>query len=78
MPKARGRIVQIGPVKLKLTYPTRPCKWMEDAYPGPLKALHPNWRGGITSCVLEPGEDRIGDDVKVLLRPPEKKLLLPG
>jgi MOSC domain-containing protein YiiM len=40
--------------------------------------LHPDWRGGITSRVLEPGEVRIGDDVEVLLRPPEKKIRLPG
>ena len=78
MLKARGRIIQIGPVKLKLTYPTRPWKWMVDAYPGPHESLHPNCRGGITSRVLEPGEVRIGNDVKVPLRPPEKKLLLPG
>jgi MOSC domain-containing protein YiiM len=78
LPKARGGIVRIGTVKLEVTYPTQPCKRMDDAYPGLLKALHPDWRGGITSRVLEPGEVRIGDDVEVLLRPPEKKIRLPG
>jgi MOSC domain-containing protein YiiM len=78
LPKARGGIVRIGTVKLEVTYPTQPCKRMDDAYPGLLKALHPDWRGGITSRVIEPGEVRIGDDVEVLLRPPEKKIRLPS
>ncbi len=78
LPKARGGVVRIGPVTLEVTYPTQPCKRMDDVYPGLLRALHPDWRGGITSRVLEPGEIRIGDEVEVLVRPPEKTSRLPG
>ena len=78
LPRARGGIVRIGPVKLEVTYPTQPCRRMDKAYPGLLKALHPDWRGGITTRVMEPGEVRIGDDIEVLLRPPEKTIRLPG
>lgn len=77
LPKARGGIVRIGPVKLEVTYPTQPCSRMEEAHVGLLKALHPDWRGGITCRVLEGGEVRIGDEVEVLVSPPEKKLRLP-
>ena len=77
LPRARGGIVRIGPVKLEVTYPTQPCRRMDKAYPGLLKALHPDWRGGITTRVMEPGEVRIGDDIEVLLRPPEKTIRLP-
>jgi len=78
LPRARGGIVRIGPVKLEATYPTQPYRRMDKAYPGLLKALHPDWHGGITTRVMEPGEVRIGDDIEVLLRPPEKTIRLPG
>jgi len=78
LPRARGGIVRIGPVKLEATYPTQPCRRMDKAYPRLLKALHPDWHGGITTRVMEPGEVRIGDDIEVLLRPPEKTIRLPG
>lgn len=78
LPRARGGILRIGPVKLEVTYPTQPCKRMDEAYPGLLKALHPDWRGGVTARVLEGGEIGIGDTVEVLVRPPEKVIRLPG
>jgi MOSC domain-containing protein YiiM len=78
LPKARGGIVRIGPVLLEVTYPTQPCRRMEEAYPGLLKALHPDWRGGITARVLEGGTVRIGDAVEILVAPPEKQIRLPG
>jgi len=78
LPRARGGILRVGVVKLEVTYPTQPCKRMDEVYPGLLKALHPEWRGGVTARVLEGGEIQIGDDVEVLLRPPEKVIRLPG
>jgi MOSC domain-containing protein YiiM len=78
LPKARGGIVRIGHVLLEVTYPTQPCRRMEEAYPGLLKALHPDWRGGITARVLEGGTVRLGDEVEILVSPPEKKIRLPG
>ena len=78
LPRARGGIVRIGPVLLEVTYPTQPCRRMDEAHPGLLKALHPEWRGGITCRVIEGGPVRLGDEVAVLLAPPEKRVHLPG
>ncbi|WP_210186217.1 hypothetical protein [Hyphomicrobium sp. CS1GBMeth3] len=33
LPRARGGILQIGPVKLEITNPTQPCGRMDEAYP---------------------------------------------
>lgn len=79
LPKARGGIVRVGPsVMLEVTYPTQPCSRMEEARAGLLKALHPDWRGGITCRVLEGGEVRLGDEVEVLVSPPQHTIRLPG
>ena len=70
--------MRIGPVLLEVTYPTQPCSRMEEAHAGLLKALHPDWRGGITTRVLEGGLLRSGDPVEVLHAPPERRIRLPG
>lgn len=75
--RARGGILRIGPVKLEVTYPTQPCQRMEEAHAGLLKALHPDWRGGVTCQVLEGGTVRLGDEVEVLVLPPEQVMRLP-
>jgi len=66
-----------GPVRLEVTNPTQPCQRMEEAFPGLLKALHPEWRGGVTCLVLDDGVVRIGDAVEVLHAPPEHVPRLP-
>ena len=79
LPRARGGRIRIGPVVLEVTYPTVPCRRMEEAYPGLLKALMPEWRGGITARVLCGGHVSIGDPVTVLHSPPdEPPRRLPG
>ena len=78
LPRARGGTLKIGPVLLEVTYPTQPCGRMDEAHPGLLKALHPDWRGGITCRVLEGGVVRLGDEVAVLIAPPEQRIRLPG
>jgi MOSC domain-containing protein YiiM len=78
LPRARGAILEIGPVALEVTYPTQPCRRMDEAWPGLLKALHPDWRGGVTCRVLVGGLVRIGDSARVRYAPPEKVARLPG
>lgn len=78
LPRARGGIVRIGPVRLEVTYPTQPCRRMEEAYQGLLKALHPDWRGGITCRVLSEGTVRVDDAVVVEHAPPEHVIRLPA
>ncbi len=77
LPRARGGILRIGPVRLEITNPTQPCQRMEEAFPGLLKTLHPDWRGGVTCLVLDGGIVRIGDAVEVLHAPPEHVPRLP-
>jgi len=77
LPRARGGILRVGAVKLEITYPTQPCRRMEEAYPGLLKALHPDWRGGVTCQVMEDGTVQVGDEVEVLYAPPEHIARLP-
>lgn len=78
LPRARGGVVRIGPVLLEVTAPTVPCSRMEEACPGLLKALYPDWRGGICCRVIEGGALSIGAHVEVLVSPPERILRLPG
>jgi len=78
LPRAPGGIVEIGPVLLEITYPTTPCKRMDEARDGLMRALYPEWRGGVTCRVLEGGRVALGDPVVVLRSPPERKIRLPG
>ncbi len=78
LPRAKGGLIRIGPVQLEVTNQTVPCRRMDEAQQGLLKALHPEWRGGVTCRVVDGGEVRIGDVVEVLLSPPEHRVHLPG
>jgi len=78
LPRARGGIVRIGSAVLEVTYPTTPCKRMDEARDGLMRALYPEWRGGITCRVAEGGAIALGDPVEVLISPPERKIRLPG
>lgn len=78
LPKGRGGVLRVGPVLLEVTYPTQPCQRMDEAHPGLLKALHPDWRGGVTCRVLEPGAIRLGDAVEVVADAVTSSPRLPG
>lgn len=77
LPRARGGVIRIGPVVLEVTYPTQPCKRMDEAHDGLMKALHPEWRGGVTCSVVEGGEVALGDAVTILVSPEERQMRLP-
>ena len=79
LPRVKGAILTIGDVRLEVTGQTYPCRRMDEAYPGLLKALAPNWRGGVTCKVLSAGQVALGDDIKILSSPPEPPTrILPG
>lgn len=79
LPRAKGAIITIGPVVLEVTAETNPCERMEQAYPGLLTALTPEWRGGVCCRVLEGGDVAVGAEVKILSSPPEvPRPVLPG
>ncbi len=78
LPRARGGVLRVGPVDLEITGQTSPCRRMDEAAPGLLKALAPEWRGGVTCRVLTDGRVRAGDDVVIVSAPPERIRRLPG
>lgn len=77
LPRAIGATLRIGPAVLEVTYPTTPCARMDEAREGLRKALHPNWRGGVTCLVLEGGRVEIGDTIDIIQSPPERTRKLP-
>lgn len=78
LPRAIGATLRIGPVLLEVTYPTTPCARMDEARAGLRKALHPEWRGGVTCKVVEGARVAVGDDVVIVQSPPERQIRLPG
>ena len=77
LPRAIGATLRIGPVLLEVTYPTTPCARMDETRAGLRKALHPEWRGGVTCKVVEGGRVAVGDDVVIVQSPPERQIRRP-
>jgi MOSC domain-containing protein YiiM len=59
--KTRGRILRIGPVRLRIWTECPPCYQMDQACPGLKLALRPHWRAGACAEVLEGGTIQVGD-----------------
>ena len=59
----RGRILRVGPARLRIWYECTPCYQMDEACPGLQEALRPHWRAGACAEVIEGGEVRAGDEV---------------
>ena len=60
---ARGKILKIGNVRVRIYGETRPCEQMEAAVPGLRDAMSVPWGGGAHGEVLDDGEIAIGDPV---------------
>ena len=58
---ARGKILKIGKVRVRIYGETRPCEQMEAAAPGLRDAMSVPWGGGAHGEVLDDGEIAIGD-----------------
>lgn len=63
---ARGKILRIGPVRIRIFGETRPCEQMEQAAPGLQAAMSVPFGGGAFGEVLDDGEITIGDRVELL------------
>ena len=59
----RGKVLRVGPCRLRIWSECVPCKQMDEARPGLRSALRPHWRAGACAEVLEGGEIRLGDPV---------------
>ena len=60
---ARGKILKIGSIRIRIYGETRPCEQMEAAVPGLQEAMSVPWGGGAFGEVLDDGEISVGDDV---------------
>lgn len=59
-----GRRLRIGSALLEVTAETDPCERMDAAHPGLRAAMEPEWRGGASCRVIEPGRVKTGDAVR--------------
>jgi MOSC domain-containing protein YiiM len=62
--ETRGRILQLGQVRVRVLGETRPCEQMDAAVPGLRRALETGWRGGVFGELLDDGEISVGDVVR--------------
>ena len=60
---ARGKILTIGKVRIRIYGETRPCDQMEEAVPGLKAAMSVAWGGGAFGEILDDGEIAVGDSV---------------
>lgn len=78
LPRAKGARLQVGDIELEVTGQTYPCKRMDETLPGLLKALAPEWRGGVTCRVRQGGSLELGDALHIVSSPCETIRRLPG
>ena len=62
---ARGHILKIGKVRVRIYGETRPCEQMEAAVPGLKSAMSVPWGGGAFGEILDDGEIAVGDPVEL-------------
>ena len=65
LPSASGAILVIGTVRIEVTRPVFPCTRMLEAHPDLMRALAPDWRGGVAGRVIEGGEIAVGDTIGI-------------
>jgi MOSC domain-containing protein YiiM len=63
--EARGRILKIGEVRIRIYGETRPCEQMGNAVPGLKDVMSVAWGGGAFGEILDDGEITVGDQVEL-------------
>ena len=65
LPQVAGKRLRIGDVVLEVTVETDPCERMNALADGLREALTPDWRGGVCTMVIAPGEIAVGDEIRI-------------
>ena len=65
-PQVPGTRITIGNAELEVRVETEPCDLMDKQHKGLRAKLENDWRGGVCCSVREPGNIKIGDDVKIV------------
>jgi len=60
---SKNRVLRVGPCSIRILGETKPCSRMDEACPGLMEALIPNWGGGAWGEVQDEGEITVGDRV---------------
>jgi MOSC domain-containing protein YiiM len=63
--ESRGRVLQVGGCQIRIGGELTPCERMDEALPGLQEAMRPDWGGGAFGEVLDSGEIRVGDPVRL-------------
>lgn len=61
---SRKRVLQVGPVRIRIYGETKPCEQMDEAHQGLRAVMYDNWGGGAYGEVLDDGEIAVGDLVR--------------
>jgi MOSC domain-containing protein YiiM len=64
-----GHVLHIGPCRILIRGEAKPCHRMDQACPGLVTALEPDWGGGAWGDVLDDGEIQVGDAVRWVREP---------
>lgn len=65
LPQIPGTRLRIGTVLLQITMECDPCHRMDAIADGLRAALTPDWRGGVCARVIEGGNIRVGDNIRI-------------
>ena len=60
-----GKTLVVGGATLTVTGETDPCARMDEQAAGLTAALGPDWRGGVTCTVAQPGAVSVGDGAEI-------------